>query len=76
MPAGCWPRGLWRAGEADEGGDAGGLLADVASDPVLAPALRGGAGYVRELMVVGQVADAMIVSSQRTDGKTHVKRDD
>lgn len=42
-----------------------GLLADVADDPVLAPVLRGGAGYVRELMVaVGRVADGMIVSSR------------
>jgi DNA-binding FadR family transcriptional regulator len=41
------------------------LLADVAGDPVLAPALRGGAGYVRELMVaVGRVADGMTVSSR------------
>ena len=40
-----------------------GLLAD---EPVLAPTLRGGAGYVRELMVaVGRVADGMVVSSQR-----------
>jgi DNA-binding GntR family transcriptional regulator len=39
-----------------------GLLADVAGDPVL----RGGAGYVRELMVaVGQVADGMVISSRR-----------
>src|SRR5689334_18343551 len=43
-----------------------GLLADVADDPVLAPMLRGGAGYVRELMVaVGRVADGMVVSSRR-----------
>jgi hypothetical protein len=28
-----------------------GLLADVADDPVLAPVLRGGPGYVRELIV-------------------------
>jgi GntR family transcriptional regulator, transcriptional repressor for pyruvate dehydrogenase complex len=42
-----------------------GLLADVADDPVLAPMLRGGAGYVRELMVaVGRVADGMVVSSR------------
>jgi DNA-binding GntR family transcriptional regulator len=41
-----------------------GLLADAADDPVLAPVLRGGAGYVRELMVaVGRVADGMIISS-------------
>lgn len=39
-----------------------GLLADVAGDPVL----RGGAGYVRELlMAVGQVADGMVISSRR-----------
>ncbi len=43
-----------------------GLLADVAGDPVLAPVLRGGAGYVRELMVaVGRVADGMVISSRR-----------
>jgi DNA-binding GntR family transcriptional regulator len=43
-----------------------GLLADVADDPVLAPVLRSGAGYVRELMVaVGRVADGMVVSSRR-----------
>jgi DNA-binding GntR family transcriptional regulator len=43
-----------------------GLLADAADDPVLAPVLRGGPGYVRELMVaVGRVADGMIISSRR-----------
>ncbi len=35
-------------------------------DPLLAPLLTGGAGYVRELMVaVGRAADGMIVSSRR-----------
>jgi DNA-binding GntR family transcriptional regulator len=43
-----------------------GLLADVADEPVLAPILQGGAGYVRELLVaVGRVADGMVVSSRR-----------
>ena len=43
-----------------------GLLAEVADDPVLAPVLRGGAGWVRELMVaVGRAADEMIVNSRR-----------
>jgi DNA-binding FadR family transcriptional regulator len=43
-----------------------GLLADLADDPVLAPVLRGGPGYVRELMMaVGRVADGMVVSSRR-----------
>jgi DNA-binding FadR family transcriptional regulator len=42
------------------------LLADVADDPVLATVLRGGSGYVRELMVaVGRVANGMTVSSRR-----------
>ena len=42
------------------------LLADVADDPVLAPLLKGGAAYARELMlVVGRAADGMIVSSHR-----------
>ena len=43
-----------------------GLLADVVDDPVLAPVLTGGAGYVRELMLaVGQAADGMVISSRR-----------
>src|SRR5690242_7802762 len=42
------------------------LLAVVADDPTLAPLLRRGAEYVRELMlVVGPVSDSMIVSSRR-----------
>ena len=42
------------------------LLADVADDPTLAPLLKGGAVYVRELMLaVGRAADGMIVSSRR-----------
>jgi GntR family transcriptional regulator, transcriptional repressor for pyruvate dehydrogenase complex len=42
------------------------LLADVVDDPLLAPLLTGGAGYVRELMLaVGRVADGLIVSSRR-----------
>ena len=42
------------------------LLADAVDDPVLAPLLRGGAGYLQELMqVVGRAADGMIVSSRR-----------
>ena len=42
------------------------LLADVADDPTLAPLLKGGAPYVRELMLaVGRAADGMIVSSRR-----------
>jgi DNA-binding GntR family transcriptional regulator len=42
------------------------LLADVADDPTLAPLLKGGAAYVRELMLaVGRAADGMIVSSRR-----------
>ena len=41
------------------------LLADVVDDPLLAPLLTGGAGYVRELMLaVGRAADGMIVSSR------------
>ena len=43
-----------------------GLLAEVADDPVLAPVLRGGAGWVRELMVaVGRAADGIVVNSRR-----------
>jgi DNA-binding GntR family transcriptional regulator len=42
------------------------LLADVVDDPALAPLLRGGVGYLQELMqVVGRAADGMIVSSRR-----------
>ena len=42
------------------------LLADVADDPLLAPLLTGGAGYMRELMLaVGRAADGLIVSSRR-----------
>ena len=42
------------------------LLADVVDDPLLAPLLTGGAGYVREVMLaVGRAADGMIVSSRR-----------
>ena len=42
------------------------LLAGVADDPLLAPLLAGGAGYMRELMLaVGRAADGMIVSSRR-----------
>jgi len=42
------------------------LLADVVDDPLLAPLLTGGTGYMRELMLaVGRAADAMIVSSRR-----------
>jgi GntR family transcriptional regulator, transcriptional repressor for pyruvate dehydrogenase complex len=42
------------------------LLAEVADDPTLAPLLKGGAAYVRELMLtVGRAADGMIVSSRR-----------
>ena len=42
------------------------LLADVVDDPVLAPVLRSGAGFARELMLaVGRAADGMIVSSRR-----------
>jgi len=42
-----------------------GLLADMADEPVLAPMLRGGAGFVQELMLaVGRAADGMIVSSR------------
>ena len=42
------------------------LLADVVDDPLLAPLLTGGAGYMRELMLaVGRAADGMIVSSRR-----------
>jgi GntR family transcriptional repressor for pyruvate dehydrogenase complex len=42
------------------------LLADVVDDPLLAPLLTAGAGYVRELMLaVGRAADGMIVSSRR-----------
>jgi GntR family transcriptional regulator, transcriptional repressor for pyruvate dehydrogenase complex len=42
------------------------LLADVVDDPLLAPLLTGGAGYMRELMLaVGRAADSMIVSSRR-----------
>jgi DNA-binding GntR family transcriptional regulator len=42
------------------------LLADVVDDPLLAPLLTRGAGYVRELMLeVGRAADGMIVSSRR-----------
>jgi DNA-binding GntR family transcriptional regulator len=43
-----------------------GLLAEVADDPALAPLLKGGAAYARELMLaVGRAADGMIVSSRR-----------
>ena len=43
-----------------------GLLAEAVDDPLLAPLLTGGAGYVRELMlVVGRAADGMTVSSRR-----------
>jgi DNA-binding GntR family transcriptional regulator len=39
---------------------------DVVDDPLLAPLLTRGAGYVRELMLeVGRAADSMIVSSRR-----------
>ena len=42
------------------------LLAGVVDDPLLAPQLTGGAGYMRELMLaVGRAADGMIVSSRR-----------
>ena len=42
------------------------LLADVVDDPLLAPLLTGGAGYIRGLMLaVGRAADGMIVSSRR-----------
>jgi len=42
------------------------LLAVVVDDPLLAPLLTGGAGYMRELMLtVGRAADGMIVSSRR-----------
>ena len=42
------------------------LLADVVDDPLLAPLLTGGAGYMRGLMLaVGRAADGMIVSSRR-----------
>jgi DNA-binding FadR family transcriptional regulator len=42
------------------------LLADAVDDPLLAPLLSGGAGYVRELMLaVGRAADGMITSSRR-----------
>jgi len=42
------------------------LLADVVDDPLLAPLLTGGVGYVREVMLaVGRAADGMIVSSRR-----------
>jgi DNA-binding GntR family transcriptional regulator len=42
------------------------LLADVVDDPLLAPLLTGGAGYMRELMLtVGRAADGMVVSSRR-----------
>ena len=42
------------------------LLADVVDDPLLAPLLTEGAGYMRELMLaVGRAADGMIISSRR-----------
>lgn len=42
------------------------LLAGVVDDPLLAPRLTRGAGYMRELMLaVGRAADGMIVSSRR-----------
>jgi DNA-binding GntR family transcriptional regulator len=42
------------------------LLADVVDEPLLAPLLTRGAGYMRELMLaVGRAADGMIVSSRR-----------
>jgi DNA-binding GntR family transcriptional regulator len=42
------------------------LLADVVDDPLLAPLLTEGAGYMRELMLaVGRATDGMIVSSRR-----------
>jgi GntR family transcriptional repressor for pyruvate dehydrogenase complex len=42
------------------------LLAEVVDDPLLAPPLIVGAGYVRELMLaVGRAADGMIASSRR-----------
>jgi GntR family transcriptional repressor for pyruvate dehydrogenase complex len=42
------------------------LLADVVDDPLLAPLLTAGPGYMRELMLaVGRAADGMIVSSRR-----------
>jgi hypothetical protein len=42
------------------------LLLDVADDPALAPLLKGGAAYARELMLaVGRAADGIIVSSRR-----------
>ncbi len=41
------------------------LLAEAVDDPLLAPLLSGGAGYVRELMLaVGRAADGMITSSR------------
>jgi DNA-binding GntR family transcriptional regulator len=42
------------------------LLAEMATDPALAPVQRGVAGYMREVMLaVGRAADGMIVSSRR-----------
>ena len=42
------------------------LLADLVDDPLLAPLLTGGAGYIRELLLaVGRAADGVIVSSRR-----------
>jgi len=42
------------------------LLADMVDDPLLAPLLTGGAGYMREVMLaIGRAADGMIVSSRR-----------
>jgi DNA-binding GntR family transcriptional regulator len=42
------------------------LLVDVVDDPLLAPLLTEGAGYMQELMLaVGRAADGMIVSSRR-----------
>jgi DNA-binding FadR family transcriptional regulator len=42
------------------------LLADVVDDPALASALRGGAGYMNDLMLaVGRGADGMIASSRK-----------
>ena len=42
------------------------LLAGAVDDPLLAPLLSGGAGYVREVMLaVGRAADGIITSSRR-----------
>jgi DNA-binding GntR family transcriptional regulator len=53
------------------------LLAGVVDDPLLAPLLTGGAGYVRELMLaVGRAADGMIVSSRRRRLLAHLRAGD